>query len=62
MSISDAQKKATAKYKSKAYDKIELRVYKGKRDIIKARAEYLEMSVNEYLNDLIDQDLERSGS
>lgn len=60
--ISDAQKKATAKYKSKAYDKIELRVRKGNRDVIKARAEKLGMSVNEYLNDLITKDLEQSKS
>jgi predicted HicB family RNase H-like nuclease len=60
--ISDAQKKATAKYKSKTYDKIELRVRKGNRDIIKARAEKLGMSVNEYLNDLITKDLEQSKS
>lgn len=60
--ISDAQKKATAKYKSKAYDKIELRVRKGNRDVIKARAEKLGMSVNEYLNDLITKDLEQSES
>ena len=60
--ISDAQKKATAKYKSKVYDKIELRVRKGNRDIIKARAEKLGLSVNEYLNDLITKDLEQSGS
>ncbi|MBO6255295.1 MAG: hypothetical protein J6O49_16915 [Bacteroidaceae bacterium] len=60
--ISDAQKRATAKYKSKAYDKIELRVRKGDRDIIKARAEKLGMSVNEYLNDLITKDLGQSES
>ncbi len=60
--VSDAQKKATAKYKSKAYDKIELRVRKGNRDIIKARAEKLGMSVNEYLNDLITKDLGQSES
>jgi predicted HicB family RNase H-like nuclease len=60
--ISDAQKKATSKYKSKVYDKIELRVRKGNRDIIKARAEKLGMSVNEYLNDLITKDLEQSKS
>ena len=60
--ISDAQKKATAKYKSKAYDKIELRVRKGNRDIIKARAEKLGVSVNEYLNDLITKDLGQSES
>lgn len=60
--VSDAQKKATSKYKSKVYDKIELRVRKGNRDIIKARAEKLGMSVNEYLNDLITKDLEQSKS
>lgn len=60
--ISEAQKKATAKYKSKAYDKIELRVPKGDREIIKTRATQLSMSVNEYLNYLIDKDLEQSES
>lgn len=60
--ISQAQKKATAKYKSKVYDKIELRVAKGNREIIKARATQLNMSVNEYINHLIARDLEQSES
>jgi len=60
--ISQAQKRATAKYKSKVYDKIELRVAKGNREIIKARATQLNMSVNEYINHLIARDLEQSES
>lgn len=37
--MSEARKKANAKYESKAYDKILLRVEAGKKDEIKAHAE-----------------------
>lgn len=40
------------------YDRINLTVPKGKKEEIKKRAEKLEKSVNEYINDLINQDLE----
>lgn len=57
MPYSDAQKRATRKYNEKQYDRIELQVYKGEREIIKKRAERLGKSVNKYITDMIREDL-----
>ena len=46
------------RYNKKAYDQIGLVVKKGQKEIIKARASALGMSVNEYINSLIRADLE----
>ncbi len=54
-----SQKKATAKYNTKAYDDIKIRVAKGKRDEYKAQAEILGMSLNAYVIYLIEKDKER---
>lgn len=40
-----------------AYDRINLTVPKGQKDIIKAHAESKGMSVNKYINDLIEKDM-----
>jgi hypothetical protein len=50
--------KAKNKYAAKAYDRISLLVLKGKKDKIKAHAELKGMSLNAYINDLIDKDME----
>lgn len=55
MAYSDAQKEATARYNKKAYDRIEIFVPKGKRQIIKDFAEQRGKSVNRFINDIIDQ-------
>ena len=39
MAYSEAKKKATIKYQKKTYDRIELKVKKGEKEKIKARAE-----------------------
>lgn len=39
MSISEAQRRAVAKYNAANYDRIELRVDKGMKDALKAHAE-----------------------
>ena len=57
MPYTDAQKKATAKYNAKAYDRIEIKVKKGQKEIIQKRAEQLNKSVNGYITDLIEEDL-----
>ena len=57
MPYTDAQKKATAKYNAKAYDRIEIKVKKGQKEIIQKRAELLNKSVNGYITDLIEEDL-----
>ena len=48
------------RYNKKAYEDIRLRVKKGQKDIIQKRAEQLEKSVNGYIVDLIEKDLNDS--
>ena len=55
MPYSDAQKRATAKYNAKAYDRIEVKVAKGKKAEIKAYAESKGESVNGSINRVIDE-------
>ena len=47
------------KYNKKAYDDIRLRVKKGKKEEIQARAEELGKSLNSYVVDLIEKDLKK---
>mgnify|MGYP002576316244 CR=1 FL=1 len=58
MAYSEAKKKATIKYQKKTYDRIELKVKKGEKEKIKARAAELGISVNTYMIELIKKDLE----
>lgn len=59
MAISDSQRKAVAKYNAANYDRIELRVDKGRKDIIKAHAENRGESVNGFINRAIEEAMER---
>ena len=59
MAISDSQRKAVAKYNAANYDRIELRVDKGRKDIIKAHAENRGESVNGFINRAITETMER---
>jgi len=45
--MSEARKKANAKYNASAYDRIEMKLPKGKKDIIKEHAEYYQPEVGE---------------
>ena len=47
--VSEAQKKATSKYISKAYDQVSLRMPKGKREVYKAHAEHKSKRLNALL-------------
>lgn len=47
------------KYEKKAYDRITTLVKKGQKDKIKAHAEQKGMSLNAYINSLIEQDMEK---
>lgn len=58
MSTSKAQQKAVHKYVKANYDRIELTVPKGKKDVIKAHAEASGESVNGFINRAIDEALE----
>mgnify|MGYP000860841887 CR=1 FL=1 len=59
MAVGKAQQKAVSKYESVNYDKVLLRLPKGERDKIKAHAESLGMSLNSYINKLIDFDMQQ---
>ena len=47
------------KYMAKAYDRINLTMPKGKKDIIKAHADSKGESVNGFINRAIDEAIER---
>ena len=49
MTASKAQLRANAKYAAKAYDKIEVRVPKGEKDLIKSWAESQGMSLAAFI-------------
>lgn len=57
MAYTNATNKAVQKYSLKAYDNLTIRVYKGKKEIIKAYAESHGESLNGYINRLIAQDM-----
>lgn len=58
MPYTEAQKRATAKYNAKAYDRIEIKVAKGRKAEIQAFAESCGESVNAFVTRLIDQAME----
>ena len=53
---------ANNRYNAKHYDRINIAVPKGKKDVIKAQAEQQGESVNSYINKAIDEKMERDGS
>lgn len=50
------------KYNEKAYDQLRVVVKKGQKDVIKAHAESLGLSLNAYINKLISEDMNGSSS
>lgn len=59
MTVSKAQMAATAKYEAKVYDKILVRLPKGKKDEMQAHAEARSESVNSFINRAITETMER---
>ena len=57
---SDAQKEATARYNKKAYDRIDVVVPKGQREIIKAFAASQGKSLNRFICDAIERQMKQS--
>ena len=55
MPISESQKKALKKYKDKAYDRLDISVPKGKKAEIQAFADTQEQSINAFVNQAIDE-------
>ena len=62
MTVSKAQKAATAKYEAKTYDKVLLRMPRGRKEIIQTHAEAHSESVNSFINRAIDEAIERDKS
>ena len=62
MAISDAQRRAVAKYNAANYDRVELRLEKGKKDVAKAHAEAQGESLNAFINRAINETMERDSS
>lgn len=58
MAYSEAQKRATMKYREKSYSRINLDVKKEKKDVYKAFAASKGMSLNAYIVSLIEKDME----
>ena len=61
MATTKAAQKAVNKYMKANYDRINLTVEKGKKDLIKAHAESKGKSVNSFINEAIDEKMEREG-
>lgn len=59
MPVSKAQQRATAKYEAKVYDKLLLRLQKGRKDVIQAHAAAQGESVNGFINRAISETMER---
>ena len=59
MPVSKAQQKATNKYISKAYDRVNLTLPKGQKDEIQAHAAAQGESVNAIINRAIREAMER---
>ncbi|MBQ2395632.1 MAG: hypothetical protein II304_01150 [Bacteroidales bacterium] len=62
MPVSEAKKRANAKYNAKAYDRIELKVKKGEKDRIKAHAVNNGESLNGFVNRAIEETILRDNS
>ena len=56
---SDAQKEATARYNKKAYDRIDLVVKKGQRQIIKDFAASQGKSLNRFILDCVEAEMKK---
>ena len=62
MAVSKAQQKAVAKYMKNNYDNYQIRMPKGKKDIIKQHAEQHGESLNGFINRAIDENMERDAA
>ena len=59
MTVSKAQQKAVSKYMKENYDVYQIRMPKGKKDVIKAHAEARGESVNAFIGRAIDETMAR---
>ena len=61
MPVSKAQQRAVSKYMKENYDVYQIRMPKGKKEVIKAAAQAQGESVNGYINRAIDETMQRDG-
>ena len=59
MAVSDAQRRATAKYNAANYDRIEIKVPKGNKEIIAQAAAAAGQSVNAFINEAIKEKMNK---
>lgn len=59
MATTKAQQRAVSKYMKENYDVYQVRMPKGRKDIIKAHAESKGESVNGFINRAIEEAMER---
>lgn len=59
MSISKAQQKATAEYVRQNYDRIEVKVPKGDKEVLQAHAQAQGESLNKFINRAITEQMVR---
>ena len=62
VAVSKAQQKAVHKYVKANYDRMELTVPKGQKEVIKAHAEARGESVNGFIGRAIDETMERDNA
>lgn len=62
MAYTKAGGEAVNRYSKKAYDDLRIRVKKGEKEAIQARAEELGKSLNQYVTDLIKEDIKKSNT
>lgn len=60
--MTDARKRATDKYRAERVDQIGITVPKGKKQIIRDHATAAGLSMNQYINQAIDAQLDRDDS
>lgn len=56
MAYSEAQKRATLKYRDKAYDRMEIQAPKGMKEVYQEQAKKHGMSLNSYIISLLEKD------
>lgn len=62
MAISEAQKRAVAKYNAANYERVELRLDIGKKQLVKAHAEEQGESLNGFINRAIAETIVRDNA
>ena len=57
MALSEARKRANAKYNAKAYDEIKVRVLKGSKEVISDYSALKGKSTNKLINELLEAEI-----